>query len=533
VSPKHSKRKEIKAQPTAVSRSATKVRLFPKSLRWLDEPEISWIGILFGVLTFIVPLMLYLVTAMREPGINGDYAKFAFIGIFWGIPHTTGFPLYLMLDGLASPLPIGTHMFRIAALSAVLVAMSTHLTYRTCRLLKFSSLLALGVALLVASGHSVWMQGVIPEVYALNILLLIAPVWVLVKWDVTNDDRWFYVAIWLHILSYGNHLTVLFALPGLIIFALVRKPSVFIKGQTWIHAGSAIAVVLGLYGYILVRSTQNPVYNEGHINGDIQKFIYYITAQDYRANWTQYSSNEKHDRWKLFVTLSKTAFSNAGWFAMWLGICAAMFRDWRKAILIVLVPAGIMTASLVWKAEEPESYYAPCFLFSGILIGSLGVLIAETGSRLLSSSQDKNKQQSIAGMVINMVVSIVLIIGMLVNTQTNLKQLNFSKPNPEYARAKRITMAIQPQSLVFTAEYRYTMAIVYALRADKVRSDVAGIKATQTWDAKVAQDALNEGTHVYAFAEIAPRAKDLFDVRPVDTGTVQPELFELIPKAGQ
>ena len=52
----------------------------------------------------------------------GDGAKFQYIAQVWGIPHTTGYPLYIPLTRLFSLLPFGDVAYRVNLLSAVCAA---------------------------------------------------------------------------------------------------------------------------------------------------------------------------------------------------------------------------------------------------------------------------------------------------------------------------------------------------------------------------------------------------------------------------
>jgi hypothetical protein len=257
-----------------------------KYLLSIDDGVVTMAGAVSGILAFVIPLILYAHTAMREPGVQGDYTKFVILAKVWGIPHSTGFPLYLILSGLWWFMPISPPVFKMALLSSIFVALSMHFLFRTCRLLGMSPFIALGLVLFVATGRTIWWQGEIPEVYGLHILLLIATVWALVKWDVSGNDKYFYVAVWFCILSFGNHLTALFSLPGLLIFSLVRKPSIYLRGKTWIHASAAIVVVACLYSYIFFRSGFNPAHNEGFINRDIHRMLDYLLAKDYSSEWS-------------------------------------------------------------------------------------------------------------------------------------------------------------------------------------------------------------------------------------------------------
>ncbi len=73
---------------------------------------------------FTAALTLYLVTA--APSVYSfDAAEFALASATWGIPHATGYPLFVLLGRLAmTVLPFGDAAFRIEVLTALFAALT-------------------------------------------------------------------------------------------------------------------------------------------------------------------------------------------------------------------------------------------------------------------------------------------------------------------------------------------------------------------------------------------------------------------------
>jgi hypothetical protein len=500
-----------------------------RRLGWLEEGPADLVGIASGFFAFLVPWILYLSTAMREPGINGDYVKFAFIGKIWGIPHSSGFPLYLILDGIVSLIPIGTLTFRVAALSALLVALAAHVLYRTARLMRFPPVLALGTALIAATGKAVWHQAVIPEVYGLHIFMIMTCVWALFKWGRTGNDRWFQAATWFWVLSLGNHLTALFALPGLIIYPLVLKPRVFARYQTWLHFALAFVVLILLYLYIFFRANLNPLHSEVGMNGSLRTLFFYIGGGPYSKQWFAYSSSEIQTLWGVFVREGIRALSEFGWFAAWIGIIAAFIRNWRRALVLTLVPAGLVMTAFIFRTVEPESYFSPAYLFMALLAGSLIMVIVDILRLPGEGPVPVAAIRSRAATWLVVVASVALTAGIAINILTTLSGNDLSGPSPQYERAKRVVGSVETPALVFTPDYTDTMLLRYVLFGDKARTD-GPVATTQTWDQAKATSALSGGQHVYVFVEIADNARAAFTLEPVPAEASQPDLFELSPK---
>jgi hypothetical protein len=495
-------------------------------LRLFDEPDGGWLGCIGGAVVFVFPLVLYLITAMRIPALNGDYAEFGVMGVVWGIPHPTGFPLYLILNGLVSLLPIGTHAFRIAALSAVLVSIANNLAYRICRSCGFQPLLSLGIVLLIATGQAIWLQGIIPEVYGLHVLLMVASVWALFKWEDTGDDRWLWLAIWIFIVGLGNHPGGLFALPGLLIFPLLHKPRVFLSGRTWLNVLGASIVLLLLYGYILVRSTQNPPIAEEQINGDFGRFVYYVTGQEYKSNMETYKLAGR-----LYIIKQSAAFALAtltipGFILAVLGVVPAFIKARKRMLTLVLIPVGFFISIMIFPAVEPGSYLAPGFVFAGILLGYFVMWCVDGADKVFKKGESARSGHSNVVMVIALVL---ILAGIVAHVHVNIHALDFSGPSREYERGSRITRAVESDSLVFTPVYRLTMMMEYAKFADRVRGDDTSVTCTQVWNSEKAQEAIDDGRHVYVYSELVDQVGE-FMIIPVPTGTAEPELYELLPR---
>jgi len=79
-------------------------------------------------------LAVYARTALRGPGL-GDTAKFQFVGHILGVPHATGYPLYILMSHVASEVPLGTLATRASLLSAVCAPVAVGLVFAILRTL--------------------------------------------------------------------------------------------------------------------------------------------------------------------------------------------------------------------------------------------------------------------------------------------------------------------------------------------------------------------------------------------------------------
>ncbi len=98
-----------------------------------------------------------------------------------GVPHPTGYPLWVLAAHALSTFPLGTIPFRVALLSALSVAGATALLYRLARVHGAVWWAALVGALVFPAVFVVWLHGTLAEVYGPNALVLAALVFELFR----------------------------------------------------------------------------------------------------------------------------------------------------------------------------------------------------------------------------------------------------------------------------------------------------------------------------------------------------------------
>ena len=148
---------------------------------------------------------------------GGDLVTAAAVG---GVPHPTGYPVYLLLAKLFQVIPIGSLAYRTNLLSAVCMTFASVVLYT----LVVQNLVARGthqpqVAGLVAGfafglAPLVWSQSVITEVYALHALLVAILLFLYTQPLDRSTYRWRGLCLGL---ALGNHITSILLLPIFVI----------------------------------------------------------------------------------------------------------------------------------------------------------------------------------------------------------------------------------------------------------------------------------------------------------------------------
>ena len=209
---------------------------------------------------------------------GGDLITAAFVN---GIPHPTGYPLYLLIAKLFFLLPFGNLAYRTNLLSAFCTIMSALLIFITVhRLLvgkKFARMASTIAALAFGLSPLVWSQAVITEVYGLQSLLTIGILYQALSYGNKTSEN--FLRGLLFGLALGNHITTIILIPVLFWDLKAKRFSpiteILIRSIGLI-LGSLIYIILPLY------ARGNPVINWGN-PVTLRSFFQLVSGQIYQS----------------------------------------------------------------------------------------------------------------------------------------------------------------------------------------------------------------------------------------------------------
>jgi hypothetical protein len=177
-----------------------------------------------------------------------------------GVPHPTGYPLYLLLAKIFQWLPAGNLAFRTNLLSAVCTIFAALLVYQTILYFKkeekYGCISAISAALMFGLSPLVWSQAVITEVYGLQSLLAIGILYQTVRMG--NKPYEDFLRGLLFGLALGNHITTIFLLPLL----LLDKEEFQISSRSHLLT-RVFGLLVGASVYLILpfRAMNQPVIN--------------------------------------------------------------------------------------------------------------------------------------------------------------------------------------------------------------------------------------------------------------------------------
>jgi hypothetical protein len=185
---------------------------------YLSHGWARYAPVALGVGLTVAAAVLYILT-LAPTVMPGDYAEFQFSAAILGVPHPTGYPLYILLGKLFTLLPVGDVAYRVNLSSAVYMAGAVGALYaigvKLLRLLGWGrAWWAAGVgAALFAVAPTPWSMALVARSYALNALLVACVLFSLVSWRSTGRSLWFYLSLLFIGLSIVHHGTTYLLLP--------------------------------------------------------------------------------------------------------------------------------------------------------------------------------------------------------------------------------------------------------------------------------------------------------------------------------
>jgi hypothetical protein len=389
----------------------------------------SRVELLCAGAVFAVALLLY--TWTLAPTVTlVDSGELILAAWGTGVAHPPGFPLWVMLAHLASLLPFGNVAVRINFSSAFFAALAcATLTLVIAELIITASFSptpkrtnkaaqqnrkrqdstgewflmftpAAGAGLLMAFSKTLWSYATITEVYALNVLLILAVFFLMVGWrrrileaqttkgeQVTIHDGWLYAAAFIFGLAMGvHHVTVGLTLPAVAALVYRTQGLKFFTSRRLLYAALiSIGALIAVYAYLPFAASRSPVMNWGNPRS-LQEIWWHITGRQYRVFFV-FSPAIMGAQFVEFCRMLPREFGFP-WLPITpvlglIGFASASKRDRTAFWFLVLIVVADLAYSLSYEiAEDKDAYYLPAFIAIAIAAGfGIRWLIQFVGSR--------------------------------------------------------------------------------------------------------------------------------------------------------
>ena len=306
----------------------------------------------------------------------GDSGELVAAAATLGIPHPSGYPLYVLLGNpWITLLPVGSVAFRMSLFSAFFGALACGLLYATVRRQGLSAAAGLLGTLCLAFAPSFWSQATVQRVYTLNGFFVVAVLACALEWHRTRRIGWMVLAAFAAGLGAANHTVMGVVGVAVGIFAVISEPGLLRRPKHLLACVGAGLAGLLPYLYLPLRSRQDPRLDWANPE-TLDGLIAAVTRRDF---WHRAWAESPGD----YLVVLGDYLRGLGEEMLWGGTLlalAGLVWGWRRSSregqsLPVLLPVLVMAANL-WVVAIHGSrsdifiwhrYYIPSYIMAALL----------------------------------------------------------------------------------------------------------------------------------------------------------------------
>jgi hypothetical protein len=425
---------------------------------------------------FVSSMVAYALTISPTVGFI-DSGELAAVASTMGVAHPTGYPLYTLIGRIASMLPLPfTPMQQLNALSAVTCVAAAMLAFAAFRryLVQtgregetgLATISAGAGALVLAFSETFWSQALVVEVYPLHALLVSAMLYIVARIRAAvregdgTDGRWVALGCYVLGLSFGNHMTTVLLVPGLLYVhaSLYRwngsSLARLLKAGLWSLAG------LSVYAVLPVRASKGPPISWGYV-AELERFWWHITGKQYSV-WIFSSAEAAGRQFAYFLSSLPAEFAYAGLVLAAVGLVALALRDRRLATASVIFFAVCVAYAVNYDIHDIDSYFMLAYV--------MAALWSAFGIRAVASWFGRSMPEKVR------IASVVLVVvaGAEVWLNSGLVSQRGKHVVEDYT--KRMLGDFPPGAMVLSYQWDYWVSASYYYQyVEGLRTDVAVI----------------------------------------------------------
>ena len=402
------------------------------------------------------------ITWAHDGADGGDLISAAMTG---GVPHPHGYPTYCLLSRLWAFLPWGSLAHRFNLFSAAAAAASAALLFGVTRRLlpetnwrstRLGTTISALVSLAWATGHTLWSQAIITEVYALAAMFAALVLYMLVMIDSQNRTSHWLLLGAICGLGLGAHLTMMLLWPAVLIILWPR----FSKRRLAMLA-LGFCGGLAIFAYLPLAARQCPPVNWGNPQ-TWRGFWWLVSGKPYRGYLMGLPLASLPERLGAWVQLWARQFTPLGLALALLGLWSMLEdgqRRWGAASLLIWGSA--VAYSLTYDTTDSYVYLLPSYMMTCLWLaqGALALIrdLAPAGTR----------QKAARAIVI---LALAFIPTWAV--QHHYRELDLSHDNQAWEWLVALDNQLPPDALLITGQDRHTFTLQYARWVEGWRQDI-------------------------------------------------------------
>jgi tetratricopeptide (TPR) repeat protein len=303
----------------------------------------------------LVPACFYLSTL--APSIDyRDSPEFIDTSFALGVSHPAGFPTYNLLVKAFTFLPLGSIALKVNLFSLVFASLTLVFLYLSANIfleILFGSekpkiIAGLFPVLLLAFSQPFWYHALVAEVYTLHSFFTCLIIYLLLSWKLKEDVRFLYAAAFFYGLSAGNHATVVFYLPAILLLFFVWERKARFKNLLVVSL--VFLIGFSVYLYLPIRSFTEPTIDWGNPES-FQEFIYHITDRQHAETHFGQLPAENSEKANLIGSSLSLLAANI------LHVLKMLVQDLNQQLGPVIVVGFFMGSLLCFKANRPLFFF--------------------------------------------------------------------------------------------------------------------------------------------------------------------------------
>jgi hypothetical protein len=320
-----------------------------------------------------------------------DSGEFIFHSTVLGIPHPTGYPLYIQLGKLLTLLPWLDGVFAINFFSALMASFTVVLLYRIILVLGGEVFSASIASLIFAFSFTFWSQAEIAEVYTLHAFFLSLMILLLLKLRNTEDRRIFLLLSFILGLSFTHHMSTVLIIPAILFFVLIFRRKEILCRRVLVPSLVLFLVGLSVYLFIPMRAHLPPPFNYPMLHdvdaGELLGLFWLVTGRIVKADMFQYPLAELDKPVTFYFVKLMRDFLYVGFILGILGALTQFHRERYTFYTFFLVFFAYFVFFVNYGVVDQHVFFIPSFLIWAIWFG-IG----------LSFIADKVRSVSLSGM---------------------------------------------------------------------------------------------------------------------------------------
>lgn len=318
-----------------------------------------------SLIVSVLAILIYIQTIAK--GITyGDSGDLITASYTFGIPHPSGYPLYILLGRLFLFFPfIKDVAVKFNIMSALFSAFSLYfLTSIYLFFLKdykvtFITSFIFGLSL------TFWYHARLAEVYNIHIFFLSLIIYLLIKWYNESNIKYIYLTFFFTGLSFCNHLTT-FLFFSIIFPFLLLKSNLLTKKRV-ILSFLFFILPLSLYFYLPLSAK----YGNGILWGNPQNFknfFHHVLGKDYHYQFIS-NFNEYFNNLKGYLRILVDQYTIIGIFFGLLGFLRFIKEPFNKFFPFFSLYIFTTFYPPLYNIDDIDAYYLPSNALFSLFIG--------------------------------------------------------------------------------------------------------------------------------------------------------------------